>query len=274
MCDFWQQLSDITTNGSVQQGIELAQSAPEGLRSQAYGQIANKLAGEGDFAGATELIQNAPIMPEQQRQLLENISRNAVWSAANQGLFEQARATAANIEDPAERAGMLIQMAQNAIGRKQPEIARQLLEETRTLLPNTPGDLQEMNLLAQLADAYSSVDAAHSSEILGSLVATVNQKLPALAAADGFYWGQRSFMGNEMLLKLGPAAEMMRGISNTLAALAVNNPQYSSIAGQLQRPEARTLAYLEIARRLLGQSGQGPQFRVGFGPSVTVMTKR
>jgi hypothetical protein len=257
--DFWQQLNEVTAHGKIQQGIELAQSAPEEIRWQAYSQIANKLAGDGDFAGATELIQNAQIMPEQRQQLLENASRNAMWKAANQGLFEQARAAAANIEDPAERASMLIQMAQNAIGRKQPELARQLLEETRGLLPNPPGDLQDMNELSQLANAYISVDAARSSEILGSLVATVNQKLPALATADGFYWGQRSFMGNEMLMQAGSAAGMMREISNTLATLAVNNPDYSaSLAGQLQRPEARTLAYLEIAQRLLAQSQQGP----------------
>lgn len=111
-----------------------------------------------------------------------------------------------------------------------------------------------MSVLAQIAEGYAAADPGRAVDILEPLIATLNQKMPALAVVDGFVGWSHSFVGNEMMMQFGPGAEMARGITNAIATLAVQQPERAAgLASSLQRPELRTIAYMEMARRLLAQ---------------------
>lgn len=263
--DFWQQLNDVTQHGTEQQAMEFAAKAPEGLRLNAYEQVANKLTNDGNTTAAMELIEGANLEPEQQQQLTRNVNHNAAYQAANKGAIEQARAAAARVDDTNDRVNVLIAIANQAENKQQPEIASDILEEARGLMPRTPTDLQELNMLAQIAQAYVQAQPARAIEIIEPIIATVNQKLPALQAVDGFsYSWPRSFAGGEMLMQMGAGAEMLRGINNTLASVAVKDPELAAkVAAEVQRPEARTMVLIEMARRLLMEGGGARQIRAG-----------
>lgn len=252
---FWQQLNDVAEHGTVQQGVEFAQRSPDPFRTQAYERIASKMAGDGNFSAASEFLEQAELPPEQRQQLLQNLKRNAVYQQSNRGAFEQARATASGLDDPYDRASLLVQLAQNALAQKQPAAAESLLNEARSLSPAIPSNIQDFNLLVQIANVYAGFQASQAVEVLEPLIAEANLKLPAMAVVDGFTWGQRSFISGEMALQSGAAAELVRGISNTVANMAPEHfDEAHRLAGEFQRPEARTIVYLEIARRLLSEN--------------------
>ncbi len=65
-----------------------------------------------------------------------------------------------------------------------------------------------------------------------------------------------------MMLQWGSGADMARSITNAIASLAAEQPQRAAgLASSLQRPELRTIAYMEMARRLLTQNSPGRRMR-------------
>lgn len=262
--DFWQKLNEVVDHGTVDQGVEFAQNAPVEMRWQAYERIANKAVADGNPTGAAEIIDRADLGPDQRRQIMERLNASAAFQAANQGKFAEARAALSTLPDFGQRVDVLCNLARNAIVREQADLAQELLEEARGLLPHMPADLQQLNQIAQIADIYLSLNFDRAAETLEPVIATVNQKLPALAQTDGFIWGQRSFAGDEMLMHSGVGPAMLSGISNALGAMAMKEPERAAaLAAKLQRPEPRTLVYLEMARRLLMESSSLQQIQ-GF----------
>src|SRR5205823_3658120 len=256
--------SDLQRKGSIEDQLAFIANAPEGMRYGAYQQLAARVASNGSLDEAREVLAQSDIPDFQREQILENAARTAAASDAAKGALQEARAAADSIRYPLERAQAYVQMAQAALGRKDTATAKALLEEARALLPATPTDASQVNAFGNIAAAYARVDSDVSAEVFARMVAVINEKLPAVQALDGFMYGDHAFVNGELLMMYSSADQLMGPFTNELGALANVDPDRAiQLANQLQRPEAKTKVYLQLARVLLGNRPQGMMMRRG-----------
>ena len=121
-----------------------------------------------------------------------------------------------------------------------------------------------MNAFGNIAAAYARVDPDISAEVFGRMAAVINEKLPAVQVLDGFMYGEHAFVNGELLMMYSSADQLIGPFTNELGALANVDPDRAiQLANQLQRPEAKTKVYLQLARVLLGNRPQGMMMRRG-----------
>jgi hypothetical protein len=130
-----------------------------------------------------------------------------------------------------------------------------------------PPGLNEMMARLELIRDYSSLDAKRSFEMLQPIVAKTNELVNAATVLDGFeirYLNQGEWItpGGSNL------ANVVVGVCQTMAMLANTDFERTrAMANQLERPELRFAAELDIARVALGRETppiNGPTFLKGF----------
>ncbi|HYY93319.1 MAG TPA: hypothetical protein VE713_02285 [Pyrinomonadaceae bacterium] len=159
----------------------------------------------------------------------------------------------------AERAvGMIKRAAEHERSGERRE-ALELLGEARGLLEAPARDSGELGSQLLLAQGYVVLDPQVSLEILGRLIEQLNTLADAAVAVDGFLTEERLSREGELLLQ--PLSESFGGMLDDegagLCSLArVEFDQTVAIVDRLQRPEARILARLFVARAVLSPPRQ------------------
>ena len=240
-------------NGNTEAAIESVQKAPQEIRESLYVQLANHALAKGDSARARQIINDYVSNPQQKRQALANLEQQEMYAAVTRGKVEEALAAIANIRNPHERANMLMQVVtQIGPGQKRTN-ALALLEQVRGML--APGiqapDQEQMNVLLELARAFSRYDGKRAFEIVEPLVDQVNDICNAARTLEGF--GVEFYEGDELNMQNGSGvANAAMQVSNALGVLAVQNfDRAKSMSDRLKLPEVRLRAYLAIAQQTI-----------------------
>jgi hypothetical protein len=197
----------------------------------------------------------------QRRQMLAQIENQLIDMAINQENIADARQMLSRVKAIERRVQILIRLATARVGKGDKKGALELLDEARTAVDAAqPGSGQLLSQL-QLAQSYSTLDPDQSFAIIQPLIARTNELIAAAAVLDGFDLrylkdGEWISPGSNML------GNVVSNLNLTLSMLArLDFDRARSAADQVERPELRLGAELEIARAVL--SGRVTNLPIG-----------
>lgn len=242
-------------SATVDELVDAADDAPNGIgQSLIYRAAANAMsAGDVDRARAiiTEKIED----PVARASYLDNIDRQALYTAMSSDRLEEARRLVSRIRSPAERVSVLVQLSAHARAANDPKGARGLLGEADQFVGDRATDQAMFEARMTLAQAYVDVDPARGLAIAEGCVAQLDALLDAAVAVDGFMC-DRNFSEGELLLYQGGAlANFVTQSGDTLAALgSADFDRAAAIASRFGRADARAFALVSVARAALSEN--------------------
>jgi len=146
---------------------------------------------------------------------------------------------------------VLISLASSLIGKGDKQGALDLLNEARGYLPSPPQNSAQMHAYVQLASSYAAVDLDQSFAIMQPLVAKANELIAAAVVLDGF---ENRYLKEGEWMTPGPStlANYINNLDQGFAYLAHRDfDRALALADQLERPELRLMAQLQIAQAVL-----------------------
>ncbi|MEK6280027.1 MAG: hypothetical protein AABN95_06700 [Acidobacteriota bacterium] len=256
----YQELNEVTQKGTLEDILALAGKYGPEHHLQIYQQAANKASSSGDPNRARQIIMEFVPDGPQRRQMLEQLDNQLFWSSVTENKVAEARQALDRIKSVEQRFQLLLGLATNLINRGEKKQATSLLSEATALLDTMPGNSSKVTAQLQLAQCYSSLDSQQSVAILQSVIALANQLVAAAAVLDGF---ENSYLKEGEWMKRGYTnlGSMVNNIQQNLGTLArVDAEGARSLSNQLERPEIRLMAQLEIVRSMLSRGSGGSNF--------------
>lgn len=230
--------------------IQTLSKAPRENKDQLYIQLANRAMNNGDTARARQIINDYVTAPYQRQQALYNLEMQEVNRSVGKGKVEEALKSVANISNAQERAQILMQIAgQIGPGYKRAS-AMLLLDQARALLPPAvqAQDAMQMQVLIEIAKAYSRYDSKKAFEIVEPLLDQFNDLSAAARTLEGF--GGEFYEQEELNMQNGNSiANAASQLTSALAVLGTTNFDRAKMAAdRIRLPEVRLRAYLDIAQ--------------------------
>jgi hypothetical protein len=262
-------LNNLMRQGSVDELLQAASTAPPGMQGVVYQQAAMKALNEGNTERARQ-IATEHLDQGQRNQVLQAVERQQAVQAAAAGNIEEAQQQLARLRSDEQRVNWLTQMATAAAQKKNEKLAAQLLEEARNLVSRRAENYQQLEARLRVVRAYAGIDPARGFELLESGIDQLNELLPAAAALSGFE--VRIFKDGEFPLQGGSQlSNMITRYGQELTRLARSDfERAQTVADKFQRAEPRIQARLSIVRGVLGGQAQPEAdnaiFGRGFGP--------
>jgi hypothetical protein len=262
----WHVFNRTQQTGSTEQLMAVAAQAPPSMQLSMYQQLAWKLAGEGNYVGARQLVEEKVSDPAQRSQMQQVLLRQAALAAGSQENMDLARRLAEQVNPPLERATALIQVAQSCARDDCGKPALEILDEAHAFINEAPQNASRLNAQIQLAQAYARLDPGKSTRLLEPVSEQINRLLSAYALLEGFEQCSQSFEGGELLLNGYLVNTLITQYTSAISFLVSEDFEGAQeLADRLQLPEARLMAELQIARAALGveSSGTAAVFRFG-----------
>jgi hypothetical protein len=260
------EFNDLIRSGSVDAIVQAAPNAPTQVQSRLYQQAAVKAAREGDIERARQ-IANDHLQEGQRNQVTQEVERQVALRQVAEGEIEGAQHALSQMRSDRDRVGLLIQMANAAMKKKDQKLASQLLQEARNLVGRRAENYQQLELQLSVARAYVDVDAASGAELLEAGISQLNELLSAAATLSGFEIrifreGELPIQPNNML------SSIVTRYGDELGRLAtIDFGRAQMGADRFQRTEARVIARIALIRRILGGTSiaeSEPMFGRGF----------
>ncbi|MBA2731846.1 MAG: hypothetical protein H0U54_03020 [Acidobacteria bacterium] len=242
--------------GTIDELLEAAPKAPEGMREMLYQRAVGKMMEEGDTERARQHIKERIKDPEQRKQMLAQLDEMAAIKAAEQGKIEQTRKHLATLRTNEERMMVLAQLATGAAAKGDKKVALQLLDEARGMIGGRAKNFTQLGAQLSVARAYAHLDASRSLAILEPVVDQLNELLAAAVVLGGFI--TEEFVRDDEIT-MEPLTmisnELIGSVSTDINALArADFDRTKALADRFLRDEIRI-----IARLLLAQSILSPQ---------------
>ncbi len=253
----WQNYYEVIQNKTTPEALEKLAAAPPEMRDNLYTQLAHKLAGEGNYEQARQIVNDNLKNAGSRDNTLRGLEQLQLNQSISKGDIAAARAGLTRLRSRQERFQALLQIAEQLKSTDKKADARVFLDEARQLLPSRPANQSQLYLYFALAQAYASDDNKKSFELLESLLDQFNELCVAAERVDGFL-GQT--YDNGEFQPNGSLGEFAQQISFTLAALVSKDmARARKCLARLQRPEVRITASLAIAENLLAANEDGKQ---------------
>jgi hypothetical protein len=243
-------------NNSVEGALEaIGKGSPE-HREQLYAQLAGREANNGDLARARQIVNEHVSNPHQRRQALMNIDAQAIHQALQKGNIQEAFAIVNRFRNPRERAVQLAQIVSYIGPGQKRATTLNLLEQARSMLNPSPQaqDLDQMNVLFEIARAFSRYDLKRSFEIIDPLIDQFNELCTAARTLQGF--GPEYYEDEELDLTNGNAvANIGSQMATMFGSLAmIDFDRTKAASDRIRLPEVRLRAYLGIAQQTIEQN--------------------
>jgi hypothetical protein len=255
----YQEISRVSQNGTVEDILALAPRYTGELQNQLYSQAAWKAFSSGDVNRARQIITDFVSDPIQRRQMLASFDSQTLENAVNESRVADARQMLGRLKTVEQRIQILTRLANTLVAKGDKNGAMELLNEGKTAVDAAPPGSSQMWAQLQLARSYSSLDPDQSFAIVQPLIAKANELIAAATMLDGFdarYLNDGEWIvpGNNSL------GNVVSNLDQTLALLGrIDFDRTRSMADQIQRPELRLTAQLEIARgALVGKTANFP----------------
>ena len=261
----YQELNELNQRGTVEDILALASRYGPEFQTHIYQQAAWKAVSGGDVNRARQIVSEFVTDPGQRRQMLEQIDNQLLWNSVNESKIAEARQLLSKVKSVEQRVQILVNLATNVANKGDKKQALDLLTEARAILDSAPVNLVRFTAQLQLAQGYSSIDAPQSVALMQSIVVQINQLVAAAVVLDGF---ENRYLQDGEWMKPGYTSlgNLVNSIEQNLGVLALQDAGGArSLSDQLERPEIRLMAQLEIAQAL----GQG-QCELRLNQSATV----
>ncbi|HYJ86737.1 MAG TPA: hypothetical protein VEW46_11820 [Pyrinomonadaceae bacterium] len=247
----YQEINDVNQNGTIEDLLALTGKYGREHHAQLLQYAVSKAVSTGDGNRARQIIMD--FVPEgiQRTQMLEQLTNQMFWTSVNENKITEARQTLGRVKDLEQRFNLLMNLTNNIIGRGDKNQATSLLAEATALLDAMPANASKLGAQLQLAQSYSTIDSQQSVALLQSVILQTNRLVSAAAVLDGF---ENSYLKEGEWMKRGYTglSNLVNSIEQNLGTLArVDVEGARSLSKQLERPEIRLMAQLEIARNLL-----------------------
>jgi len=249
----YQELNQIAQRGTVEDILALAGKYGPEFQTQIYQQAAWKAVSGGDVNRARQIVSEFITEPAQRQQMLQQFDNQLLWNSVNQGKIAEVRQLLVKMRSMEQRVQILVNLAGNVANKGDQKQALGLLAEARAILDPSPVNLARFTAQLQLAQGYSSLDAQQSVALIQPIIIQINQLVAAAVVLDGFEnrylqdgeWMKPAFTG------LG---NLVNNIEQNLGMLALKDVDGArALSDQLERPEIRLMAQLEIAQAVLGK---------------------
>jgi hypothetical protein len=258
----FQELNKLTQNGTVEDILALAPRYSADLQTQIYQQAAWKALASGDATRARQIITDLISDPVQRKQMLAQIDNQSLENAISQEKITDARQALSRMKVD-QRVQVLIRLAAVLARKGDKKGALDLLTEARTAIDSAPPGPGQLGAQLQLARGYSSLDPDQSFAMVQPLIVRINELIAAGTVLDGF---DATYLKEGEWITPGANAlgNLVANLNQTLTMLArVDFDRARSAVDQIERPEVRLIANLEIAaaglgRRIFSQPSVGP----------------
>ena len=248
----YQEITRASQNGTVEDILALAPRYPAELQPAIYQQAAWKAFSSGDASRARQIVTDFIADPVQRRQLLEGFDNQLLETAISEEKIADARRLLGRVKSLEARVQILTRLVNNLVAKGDKKGALELLNEGRAVVDAAPPSSGQMSAELQLARAYSSLDQDQSFAIVQPLIAKTNELIAAAASLDGF---DATYLndGEWIVPGMNSLGNVVNNLNQTLALLArLDFERARSLTDQIQRPELRLIAQMEIARGTLG----------------------
>jgi hypothetical protein len=258
---------EVLERGKLEDLLQIAASAPPEVRPEVYQQAAWRALGQNEPERARQIINEFITNPVQRKQMLDQIENQARWRAINEGKIDEARQLIAQMRTSEERLQALVQLAMVIRGRGDARAALQLLDEARAQLGDRAQNQQQMQILFQIAQAYSQIEPARGFDVIEPVIDQLNELVAAAAVLNGFILND--FREGELVPQSGMISSTVQQCTYHLAGLAASDfDRAKADADRFQSPEARVMARLKVVGGVLNpQLGPG-SLRPGRGGRI------
>jgi hypothetical protein len=256
----YQEINDVNQNGTIEDLLALTEKYGREYHQQIYQYAISKAVSNGDGNRARQIIMDFVPDGIQRTQMLDQLTNQMFWTSVNENKITEARQTLGRVKDVEQRFNLLMNLTNNIIGRGDKNQATSLLAEATALLDAMPANASKLGAQLQLAQSYSTIDSQQSVALLQSVILQTNRLVSAAAVLDGF---ENSYLKEGEWMKRGYTglSNLVNSIEQNLGTLArVDVEGARSLSKQLERPEIRLMAQLEIARNLLSPGTNSVNF--------------
>jgi hypothetical protein len=230
--------------------VTAASTAPPQMQSRLYQTAAQRAIDEGNTDKAVDIATNH--LDENGRNaIMQAVDFKKLTTTASPEKLNEIKQKLAALPSDSDRIKYLIDLA-NATKKDNQKLALKFMDDARTLVARRAMDFADFENQIKVADAYSSLDAKKSFEILDAGIAQLNELLQAATVLNGFEVdifkdGELSLRANDDLVG------MISRFGGELAALAkVDFDGARGTADKFQMPEPRMNARLMIVQGILG----------------------
>jgi len=243
------QLTYLTPQGTSNNLLTTAASAPSEVRERLYQQAAIKALDEGSADRARQIASDH-LDTNMRGAVLQRIAAEQKLRNGKSAQLEELRQTLEAASDR-DRVSLLLQLAE-ATKTDNPKHSRQFLDEAFALVTQPAANYQQIEDQLQVAHVLSAIEPERSLALLESGINKLNELLSAAASLSGFE--VQIFKPAEMPLpgdsKLGA---MVIRYGQELAIVAKSDFRRAlAAADQFQYPESRLFARLSIIQAVLG----------------------
>lgn len=234
--------------------MELAAKSQPGLKELLYHQAAMKAIEQGDLERARQIAKDN-LKAGAEDPIYMAIRGAELERAAEQGRFEEARQTLAQLSSDNERALALLEMAKQAAAKNDQKVQKELLAEARELVGGKLDTRQQVAMQLALAAGYLDLEPKQSFATLESAIEKLNAVVAAMVLLDSFDEGGR-FKDGEMRMAAADFSQgFMDGFDQLLAEFA--RKDFESTKAALRRwqiNEVRLTMCLMLAEHFLSES--------------------
>jgi hypothetical protein len=246
------QFNSLMQQGTADSILQAAPVAPPQVQSRLYQQAALKALEEGNADRARQ-IASEHLDPRTRDSVLQKVEFQLIASKVEADNMDQLRQALAQLHNDDERIDLLLQMAGSA--KKDKKLALKLLGEAQRLTNRRAASYQQFEQQLSVADAFASLDAARSFEVLDPGISQLNDLLSAAAVLSGFE--VNVFKDGEMPLDVNSQLTgMVARYGQQLAGLSKTDfERAEQSANKFQLAEPRLMARMAIVRNALGVPG-------------------
>jgi hypothetical protein len=227
----------------------IAAAAPPQLQNRIYQQAAMKALEEGNVDKARS-IANDHLEPNTRATVSQAIDFRLMADKIETGRIEEVRQTVAGLSNDNQKIDLLLQLA-TAAQKKNPKLARPLLDEAQRLVSRPATNYQQMDAQLRVARGFATLDPTRSFQVLEPGILQLNELLAAAAVLNGFE--TNVFKDGELPLQASSGlGNMVNRYSQELAQLAKTDfERAQTLVNRFQLPEPRIQARLAIAQGVL-----------------------
>ena len=250
LMNFGNQMRAAVQQGTSDSLLTAASSAPPQAQNYFYQQAAQKAIDEGNTDKAMQ-IANDHLNETGRNAIMQAIDFKRLTTTASPEKLNEIKQKLASLPSDSDRVKYLVELAA-ATRKDNQKLALRFLDDARNLVSRRAMNYKDFEDQIKVADAYATVDARRSFEILDAGIAELNELLSAATILNGFEVD--IFKDGELSLRSdNDLVGMVASFGRELASLAkVDFEGARMTADKFQLPEPRMNARLSIVQSILG----------------------
>ena len=270
LMNFGNQMRAAVQQGTSDSLLTAASSAPPQAQNYFYQQAAQKAIDEGNTDKAMQ-IANDHLNESGRNAIMQAIDFKRLTTTASPEKLNEIKQKLAALPSDSDRVKYLVELAA-ATRKDNQKLALRFLDDARNLISKRAMNYKDFEDQIKVADAYATLDAKRSFEIMDAGIAELNELLSAATILNGFEVD--IFKDGELSLRSdNDLVGMVASFGRELASLAkVDFDGARMTADKFQLPEPRMNARLSIVQSILGTQPLG-NINIRRGPNFQIFTR-